>query len=169
MIFELTGDGVSNGPVTRIVDARGYFVGEKPALVVEKFDGKHADVLQRFKKTAGRIFRGALDGGFKTGGGSEGKAQNAAAMVVFNERIKSDFARARANRENRKLASERHEAFEDESNGRQLRFGPRDVLRSAKNPLAFAVIAHARSLQNGGERKIAYSWTWIGGVSSVGH
>src|SRR5713101_1436491 len=122
MIFELTGDGAFNGPVTRIVDARGYFVGEKPALVLEKFDGKHADVLQRFEKTASGIFRGGLDGGFKTGGGSKGKAQNAAAMVVFDERIKSDFARARANCENRKLASERHEAFEDESNGRQLRF-----------------------------------------------
>src|SRR2546425_574409 len=162
MIFELTGDGAFNGPVTRIVDARGYFVGEKPALVLEKFDGKHADVLQRFEKTAGGIFRGALDGGFKAGGGSEGKAQNAAAMVVFDERIKSDFARARANRENRKLASERHEAFEDETNGRQLRFGPCDILRSAENPLAFAVVAHARSLQNGGETNMLESGTEFG-------
>src|SRR2546425_46536 len=168
MIFELTGDGAFNGPVTGIVDARGYFVGEKPALVLEKLDGKHADVLQRFKKTAGRIFRGALDGGFKTGGGSEGKAQNAAAMVVFDERIKSDFARARANRENRKLASERHEAFEDETNGRQLRFGPCDILRSAENPLAFAVIAHARSLQNGGEDQNVYDGTEVGGFWSRG-
>src|SRR6266567_6475331 len=105
---------------------------------------------------------GAVDGGFKTGGGSKGKAQNAAAMVVFDERIKSDFARARANRENRKLASERHEAFEDESNGRQLRFGPRDILRSAENPLAFAVIAHARSLQNGGETNMLESGAEFG-------
>src|SRR6266704_6247407 len=99
---------------------------------------------------------------FKTGGGSKGKAQNAAAVVVFDERIKSDFARARADRENRKLASERHEAFEDESNGRQLRFGPGDILRSAENPLAFAVVAHAGSLQNGGETNMLESGAEFG-------
>ena len=38
MIFELAGDGTFDGPMARIVDPRSHFVGEKLALMLEKFN-----------------------------------------------------------------------------------------------------------------------------------
>ena len=45
MIFELAGERAFDRPVAGIVDARGHFVGEQAAVLFEKFDGEHADVL----------------------------------------------------------------------------------------------------------------------------
>jgi len=45
MVLELAGDGTFDGPVAGVVDARSHFIGEELALVFEKFDGEHADVL----------------------------------------------------------------------------------------------------------------------------
>ena len=61
MVFELAGDRPLDRPVAGIVDARRHFVGEEAALVLEKLDGQHPDVIQRLKNAAGKVFGGALD------------------------------------------------------------------------------------------------------------
>src|SRR5260370_1203375 len=71
VVLELAGDGAFDGPVAGIVGARGHFVGEELALVFGKFDGEGADVVQGFENATGGVFRGALGGGFETGGGRE--------------------------------------------------------------------------------------------------
>src|SRR6266403_3820585 len=151
MVFELAGDGAFDGPVARIVDARGHFVGEETAIVLEELDGEDADILEGFQDLAGGVFGGTLKGRFEARSGRERKTENAAAMVVFDERINGRFAVAGTNGEDGKLARERHEAFKDERNRGQfgLRFG--DIFGGPKNPLAFAVVAHAASLQHGGK------------------
>jgi hypothetical protein len=61
MVFELAGDRPFDGPVAGIVNARRHFVSEEAALVLEKLDGQHADVLQRLENATGNVFGGALD------------------------------------------------------------------------------------------------------------
>jgi hypothetical protein len=149
MVLKLAGDGAFDGPMAGIVDPRGHFVGEELALMLEKFDGEHSDVFQRFEDAVGDVFRGALDGGLEARGGRDGKAEDAAAVVIFDERVDGGFAIARTDREHGELARERDKTLEDQFHGRHLRLGFRDVLRGAKDPLTFAVIAHARGFQNG--------------------
>src|SRR6266404_3366081 len=162
MIFELAGNGAFDGPVAGIVDARGHFVGEQAAIVLEELDGEDADILEGFQDLAGGVFGGTLNGRFEARSGRERKTKNAAAMVVFDERINGRFAVAGANGEDGKLARERHEAFEDKRNRGQfgLRFG--NIFGGSKNPLAFAVVAHAAGLQHGGKADL-----FQGGVECI--
>jgi len=83
-------------------------------------------------------------------------------MVVFDERIDGRFAVAGTNGEDGQLASERHEAFEDERNRRQLGLRFRDIFGGSKNPLAFAVVAHAAGLQHSGKADLFH-----GGVEFI--
>ena len=117
----------------------------------EKCDGEDADIFEGFEDLACGVFGGTLNGRFEAGGGSEREAENASAMVVFDERINSRFAVAGTNGEDGKLTRERYEAFEDERDRWKLGLGFRDIFSGSKNPLAFAVIAHATSLQHGGK------------------
>ena len=151
MVLKLAGDGAFDGPVAGIVDARGHFVGEKFALVLKKFKGKHAHVLEGFENAVGGTFRRALDGRLKARSGGERQPEDAAAMVVFHERVNGRFAVAGTDREDGKFASEGNETFENQFYGRQFGLGFGDIFRGAKNPLAFAVVAHARSFQNRGK------------------
>ena len=155
MILELTGERAFDGPVTGVVDARGHFVGEQAAVLFEKFDGEDADVLEFVENAARGFFGGALDGGIESRGGSEGEAEDAAAMVVLDQRIDGGFARAGADSEDAEFAGERNEAFEDERclarprgtrQGRraprrrnwrwQLILGASDIFGGAQQPLA---------------------------------
>src|SRR5258708_13320588 len=104
----------------------------------------------------GGSFRVALDGGLEARGGRERQPEDAVAVVVFHERVNGGFAIARTDRKGRELASEGDETLEDQFYGRQLGLCFRDVLCGAKNPLAFAVVAHARSFQDGGEGQRFY-------------
>jgi len=151
MVFELACDCAFDGPMAGIVDARSHFVGEEAAIMFEEFDGENADVFQGFEDLAGGVFGGTLNRRLETRSGRERKTEYAAAMVVFDEWINGGFAVAGANGEDGKLARERHEAFEDERNRGQfgLRFG--DFFGGSKNPLAFAVVAHAAGFQHGGK------------------
>src|SRR6266850_1246004 len=162
MIFELAGDGAFDGPVAGIVNARSHFVGEEQAIVLEKLDGEDTDILQGFEDVASGVFGGALNRRLEARSGRERKTENAAAMVVFDERIDGRFAVAGTNGEDGKLARERHEAFEDERNRGQfgLRFG--DIFGGSENPLAFAVVAHAAGLQHGGKANLFH-----GGVKFI--
>jgi hypothetical protein len=72
-------------------------------------------------------------------------------VVVFHERVDGGFPIARADREDGEFASEGDETLEDKFYRRQLRFGFGDVFGGAKNPLAFAVVTHTRSFQDGGK------------------
>jgi hypothetical protein len=100
MVLKLAGDRAFDGPVAGIVDARSHFVDEKFALMFEKFEGEHADVLQRFENAVGGSFRGTLNIGLKARGGSERQPEDAAAVVIFHERINGGFAILRAHRKN---------------------------------------------------------------------
>ena len=98
MIFELAGDRAFDGPVARIVDARGHFIGEEVAIVFKELDGENTDIFEGFEDLAGGVFGGALNGRFEAGSGRQRKPENAAAMVVFDERIDGRFAGAGAHR-----------------------------------------------------------------------
>src|SRR6267378_3899366 len=87
MILKLAGDGAFDGPVAGVVDARGHFIGEKIALVFEKFNGEDADILEGFENAVSGSFRGALDFRIEARGGRDGEAEDAAAVVVFHERV----------------------------------------------------------------------------------
>src|SRR5258706_2071436 len=107
MVLELAGDSAFDSPVAGIVDARGHFVGKQLAAVFEKFDGEHADVLQRFENAAGGVFRGALDGGLEARGGGEREAEDAVAVVVFHARVKGGFPISRAGPKDGEVAAGR--------------------------------------------------------------
>src|SRR5216683_2212283 len=115
------------------------------------------------KNSVGCFFRGALDGRFEARGGCERQPEDAAAVVVFDKRVNGSFAIARADREDGKFAGEGHKTLEDQFYGRQLRLCIGDVLRSAKNRLAFAVIAQARCFEDGGKAE-----RFCGGVEFAG-
>src|SRR6266852_2022386 len=97
MILKLAGDGAFNGPVAGIVDAGGHFVGEEIAVVLEKFDGEDADVLHGFENAVSGSFRGALDFGIEARGGCQRKAEDAATMMVFYERVNGGLSSAGTN------------------------------------------------------------------------
>src|SRR5260370_40489669 len=88
--------------------------------------------------------------------------------MVFDERVDGRFAGAGADGENGEFASEGDKTFEDQFYGRQLglRFG--DVLCGAENPLAFAVVTHARSFQYGGEAERFYGGVEFSGIRNGG-
>src|ERR1700682_159786 len=168
MVLELACDGAFDSPVAGIVDARGHFVCKKRALVFEKFDGEHADILQGFENAAGGGFRDGRNGGLEARGGGEREAEDAVAVVVFHERVNGGFAIARADRKDGEFASEGDETLEDQFYGRQLGPGFRDVLRGAKSPLAFAVITHARCFQDGGKAERFYGGVEFAGIRNGG-
>src|SRR5216683_7803244 len=168
MVLELAGDGTFDGPVAGIVDAGGHFVGEELALVFEELDGEDADVFQGFENASGGVFGGALDGCIEARGGRDGEAEDAAAVVVFDERVDGRFPIARADGEDGEFASKGDKALENEFYGRQLGLGFGDVLCGAKNPLAFAVVAHARGFQDGGKAERFYGGVKFGGIRNGG-
>jgi len=151
MILELARDGAFDGPVAGIVDARGHFIGEKLALVLEEFDGEDADVFEGFEDTVGGAFRGALDLRIEARGGSEREAKDAAAMVVFDERVDGGFAGAGADGEDGEFAGEGDEALENEGDGGKFGLSFDGIFCGAKNPLAFAIVAHAGCFEDGRE------------------
>src|SRR5882762_5415098 len=163
MILKLAGDGAFDGPVAGIVDARSHFVNEKFSLVFKEFKGEDADVFQGFEDAVGGPFGGTLDAGLKTRGGRERQAEDAVAVMIFHQRVDSGFAIAGADREDGEFTSEQHETLEDKGDGRHLGLGFGDILRGAKNPLALAVVAHARSFKDSGKADGFY-----GGVEFVG-
>jgi len=113
MVLKLAGDGAFDGPMAGIVDPRGHFVGEELALMLEKFDSQDADVFQRLEDAVGDVFGGALDRGLEAGGGRDGKAEDAAAVVIFDERVNGGFAIARTDREDGEFAREGNKTLED--------------------------------------------------------
>src|ERR1700676_2694674 len=89
-------------------------------------------------------------------------------MVVFHQRVNGGFAGARTDRKNREFASEGDKTLKDHSYGRQLGLCFRNVLGSAKNPLAFAVVAHARGFQDCGKAERFYSGVEFAGIRNGG-
>src|SRR6266851_7378082 len=85
-------------------------------------------------------------------------------MVVFDERVDGGFAIARTDREDGEFANEGNETFENQFYGRQFGLGLGDVLGGAKNPLAFAVVAHARGFQDGWEAERFDGGVEVGGI-----
>src|SRR5713101_7112954 len=88
--------------------------------------------------------------------------------MVFDERVDGRFPIARAGGEDGEFASKGDKALENEFYGRQLGLGFGDVLCGAKNPLAFAVVAHARGFQDGGKAERFYGGVKFGGIRNGG-
>src|SRR5438094_9564119 len=104
MVFKLAGDRSFDGPVAGIVDARRHLVGQQAALVLEKLDGQYADILQRFHNSAGNILGRALHRRLKSRSRRKREAKNAAAMMLFTERVKSGLSLARPHGEDGECA-----------------------------------------------------------------
>src|SRR5712692_2006879 len=129
MVLELAGDGAFDGPVAGIVDARSHFVDEKLSLMFKEFKGEDADVFQRFENAVGGSFGGALNSGIEARGGREREAEDAAAMVIFHERVDGGFSIAGADGEDGEFTSEGDKTLKDQFYGRQLGLGLGDILR----------------------------------------
>ncbi len=114
VILELAGDRALDGPVAGVVDAGRHFVGQQAPFVLEKLNGQHPYILQRFKHAACRIFRGVLNSAVELRRRRQRQAQDSRAMVIFHQWIGGSFAGAPAHRQNAELATERDEAFEQE-------------------------------------------------------
>src|SRR5438046_9087975 len=96
----------------------------------------------------------SLDGWIQRRSRRKRKPENAPAMVILDERIKSGFAVARAGGKNGEFAGEGHEPFEDECDVGKLGLGFGNIVCGAQNPLAFAVVAHARCLEHRGKAEL---------------
>ena len=155
MVFKLASDRAFDAPVAGIVDARGHFVGQQSAITFEQFDGEDADVIEGFENAARGSFGFALEAVSKMRCGSEREAQDSAAMVIFDQRIKSGFAGAGADGKDGKFAGEFDEFFEDQRSVGDFGFCPFDIFALAKNPLALAVVAEAAGFQDGGQSNAA--------------
>ena len=116
----------------------------------------------------GGSFRRPLDFYIEARGGRERQPEDAVAVVIFHERVDGGFAIARTDRKDRELASEGDETLEDHFYGRQLGLGFHDVLRGAKNPLAFAVVTHSRCFQDRGKAERFYSGVEFAGIRNGG-
>ena len=84
MIFKLAGDGAFDTPVAGIVDTGSHLVGEQLAVTFEEFDGEDADVIESFEDATRGGFGFALQGVGQVRSGSEGEAQDSAAMMIFD-------------------------------------------------------------------------------------
>src|SRR6266478_4935772 len=89
-------------------------------------------------------------------------------MAIFHERVDSGFGVAGADRENGEFAGERDKTFENEGDRGQLGLGLGDLLRRTKNPLTLAIVAHPRSLQNGGKSDRFYGAVELAGIRNGG-
>jgi len=103
MILELAGDGALDGPVAGIVNARGHFIGEEFALMFEEFNGENAYVFQGFENAVSGSLCGALDFWIEARGGRERKAEDAIAMVIFDQRVDGGFLRCGNGRRGRRV------------------------------------------------------------------
>jgi len=99
MVFKLAGDRAFDAPVAGIVDARGHFVGEQTAIRFEEFDGENSDVIEGVKDAAGGGFGFCLQLCGKIRRGGKREAEDSAAMMIFDERIKCGFTGAGAHGE----------------------------------------------------------------------
>src|SRR5882762_6466519 len=168
VIFELAGERAFDSPMPRIVDARRHFVSQQAPFVLEKFDGQHANILQRIANAASRVLSGMLERPIQLRRRRQGQAQNSAPMVILHQRIHRGFAGAPANSQNAQLASERDQPLEQERctlvgtfcsavlprgaiSCRQFIFRCQHIFRLAQNPLTLAVVTHAAGFQNRGQ------------------
>src|ERR1700682_4727544 len=109
MVFELTGYSAFDGPVAGIVDARRHLVGQQAAFLLKKFDGQDTNVIKRLQHTAGSLFGSSLKGGIGTWRRGERKTQDAAAVMVFHERIKGGLSKPSSNGKQGELPAKRNE------------------------------------------------------------
>lgn len=160
----MAGDGAFNRPMAGIVDARSHFVGEEIALMFKKFDGEDTNVFQRFEDAVSCALGGALDAGIEAWSGREREAEDAAAVMVFDERVDGGFSGAGTDGEDGEFAGEGNKLFENQTYARKFRFGFGDVFGSAKNPLALAIVAHATGFEDGGKAERIYGGFEFGRV-----
>src|SRR5437660_5784836 len=87
---------------------------------------------------------------------------------MLNQRVNGRLPISRTNRKNRELAGEGDETFQDQRDGGEFGLCFGDVLRGAENPLTFAVVTHARSLENSGKPDRFYGRVKAGGIRNGG-
>src|SRR5882757_2307219 len=91
MVFELAGHAAFDGPMPRIVDSRGHFVGNQASLDDEEFDREDADVGERVQHALQIDAGAALEPGVRIW--RNAVVQNPAAVTIGRERIEHRAAR----------------------------------------------------------------------------
>jgi hypothetical protein len=113
MVLELTGDRALDRPVAAVVHSGRHFVGEEVAADVEQLDTADADVIERIQYRADARLGPPLERGIEPRRRRAGEAQDPADVGVLYRGPAHDRAVGPARRDDRQLALERHECFED--------------------------------------------------------
>ena len=150
MVLELAGLRALDRPVAGVVDAGCDLVGEQLAAHVEQLDREHPDVVEVVEQSGRQRLgpRRQRDVTAGSGGGRPAHAEDAALVVVLDQRPAGHRAVDAAHREHRQLAVERHPRLEDERDTAQLVPRPVEVLRSGEDGLALAVVTAAPGLEH---------------------
>src|SRR5580658_7358389 len=92
MILKLARHRALDRPMPRVMDTRSHLIRQQFALAFKKFDSKNAHVIQRFEHLARRVLGSLLYLSTDARSRSQGEAKNAAAMMIFYQRIKGSFS-----------------------------------------------------------------------------
>ena len=129
---------------------RRAIVDQQPAAAEhEELDAEDADIVERLDDAAGDRRRAGGGAGADAGGHGAG-LEDVVAVDVLGGLEGGDGAVEAARDDDRDLAQEGHEGLEHQRHGRQRREGGRGVARAADEPLALAVVAEPRRLEDGG-------------------
>src|SRR5579859_7818305 len=148
MILKLARRRPFNRPMPRVVHPRRHFIRHKFAVALKKFNRQHAHVIQLFHHAPRRELRRLLQFRAQVRRRRNRKPQNSAAMMILHQRIKRRLARFASHRQNRKLAFERDQIFQQQRCRRKFPLHEFDGLRGSQNPLPFPVVSHPPRLQH---------------------
>jgi len=148
VVLELARLRALDRPVPAVVHARRHLVRDQRVADLERLERQHADVAQRLHQPRHRDRRLRFERGVQLRGRRDGGDQDAADVVVLDERPAADLALGAAHREHRELARERHELLEDERPAAQAHPGLVDIARRMEHELPLAVVAEAARLQH---------------------
>src|SRR5271163_4981490 len=113
MVFKLARHRAFDRPMPRVMDARSHFIRQQLAIALKEFDGQNTDVIQRLEHLARRVLRSFLNLRRDARSRSQGKPQNAASMMVFDQRIEGGFACLAANGNYGELSSKWNKALDN--------------------------------------------------------
>ncbi len=150
VVLELTRLRTDVGPVTAVVYPRCHLVAQQPIAHVEQFDREHADVVELGHDRRRDRLRLLLQCRLEVGGGSQRQSEDAVAMMVLDQRVGGGGAVTCAHGDDRQLAIETHERFEQRRQFAHRTPGVLGEQRIADHRLALAVVAEPPGLQDGG-------------------
>ena len=164
MLLELARFRALDRPVARVVNARSHFVDKERRLTTasrtfvvgrrssvvnfKQFNRQQTHIPERVERGVRDTLGGGLQRGREPRRGRERQAQNAAAVVIFDQRETSYLPVAAARRQDRQLAHKWHKPFENQRRAAQSIPCGLGVGGGAQHLLALAVVAEAARLQH---------------------